>query len=481
MSRLLELGPAPAAPDPEILGITADSRAVKPGWLFAALPGAKTDGRAFVGDAVTRGAVAVLGEPGLALPTGIALVASRNPRRELARLAARFHAGQPRVIAAITGTNGKTSVAAFARQIWSRLGHKAASLGTLGLVAPGREQPGSLTTPDPVALHQNLATLAAEGVDHLAIEASSHGLAQYRLDGIQVSAAAFTNLTRDHIDYHGSMAAYFAAKKRLFAEVMAPGGTAVLNADTLEFAELERLSRAAGHRVIGYGHAGREIALKSVAREPHGQRLTLAVLGHDATIDLPLVGEFQAMNALAALGLVAGSGADAGQAVDILERLDGVPGRLQRAAVRANGAAVYVDYAHTPDALETILKALRPHTPRRLVVVFGCGGDRDAGKRPQMGAIAADLADRVIVTDDNPRSERPETIRQAVLAASPGAIEIGDRRAAIFAAAAEIKEGDLLVVAGKGNEPGQIVAGTVLPFDDVAVAREAVSAADGAA
>jgi UDP-N-acetylmuramoyl-L-alanyl-D-glutamate--2,6-diaminopimelate ligase len=477
----LELGPAPAAPDPEILGITADSRAVKPGWLFAALPGAKTDGRAFVGDAVTRGAVAVLGEPGLALPTGIALVASRNPRRELARLAARFHAGQPRVIAAITGTNGKTSVAAFARQIWSRLGHKAASLGTLGLVAPGREQPGSLTTPDPVALHQNLATLAAEGVDHLAIEASSHGLAQYRLDGIQVSAAAFTNLTRDHLDYHGSMAAYFAAKKRLFAEVMAPGGTAVLNADTLEFAELERLSRAAGHRVIGYGHAGREIALKSVAREPHGQRLTLAVLGHDATIDLPLVGEFQAMNALAALGLVAGSGADAGQAVDILERLDGVPGRLQRAAVRANGAAVYVDYAHTPDALETILKALRPHTPRRLVVVFGCGGDRDAGKRPQMGAIAADLADRVIVTDDNPRSERPETIRQAVLAASPGAIEIGDRRAAIFAAAAEIKEGDLLVVAGKGHEPGQIVAGTVLPFDDVAVAREAVSAADGAA
>jgi UDP-N-acetylmuramoyl-L-alanyl-D-glutamate--2,6-diaminopimelate ligase len=477
----LELGPAPAAPDPEILGITADSRAVKPGWLFAALPGAKTDGRAFVGDAVTRGAVAVLGEPGLALPTGIALVASRNPRRELARLAARFHAGQPRVIAAITGTNGKTSVAAFARQIWSRLGHKAASLGTLGLVAPGREQPGSLTTPDPVALHQNLATLAAEGVDHLAIEASSHGLAQYRLDGIQVSAAAFTNLTRDHLDYHGSMAAYFAAKKRLFAEVMAPGGTAVLNADTLEFAELERLSRAAGHRVIGYGHAGREIALKSVAREPHGQRLTLTVLGHDATIDLPLVGEFQAMNALAALGLVAGSGADAGQAVDILERLDGVPGRLQRAAVRANGAAVYVDYAHTPDALETILKALRPHTPRRLVVVFGCGGDRDAGKRPQMGAIAADLADRVIVTDDNPRSERPETIRQAVLAASPGAIEIGDRRAAIFAAAAEIKEGDLLVVAGKGHEPGQIVAGTVLPFDDVAVAREAVSAADGAA
>ncbi|MBM3538848.1 MAG: UDP-N-acetylmuramoyl-L-alanyl-D-glutamate--2,6-diaminopimelate ligase [Alphaproteobacteria bacterium] len=477
----MELVPAPAAPDPEIFGITADSRAVKPGWLFAALPGAKADGRAFVGDALARGAVAVLGEPDLALPAGIALVPSRNPRLELARIAARFHARQPRVIAAVTGTNGKTSVAAFARQIWSELGHKAASLGTLGLVAPGRERPGSLTTPDPVALHADLAALAGEGVDHLAIEASSHGLAQHRLEGMRVSTAAFTNLTRDHLDYHGSMAAYFAAKKRLFAEVMAPGGTAVLNADTAEFAELERLSRAAGHRVIGYGHAGREITLRNVAREPHGQRLAITFFGRDATIDLKLVGEFQAMNALAALGLVVGSGVEAAQALAVLERLDGVPGRLQRAAVRANGAAVYVDYAHTPDALETILKALRPHTPRRLVVIFGCGGDRDAGKRPQMGTIAANLADRVIVTDDNPRSEKPGTIRQAILAASPGAIEIGDRRAAIFAAAAEIQGGDLLVIAGKGHEQGQIVAGSVLPFDDVTVARQAVAAADGAA
>ena len=481
MSRLLEIGPAPAAPDPEILGITADSRAVKPGWLFAALPGAKADGRAFVGDAATRGAVAVLGEPGLALPAGIALLPSRNPRLDLARLAARFHAGQPRIIAAVTGTNGKTSVAAFVRQIWSQLGHKAASLGTLGLVAPGRERPGSLTTPDPVAIHQDLAALAAEGIDHLAIEASSHGLAQYRLDGMRISAAAFTNLTRDHLDYHGTMAAYFAAKKRLFAEVMAPGGCAVLNADTPEFAELERLARAAGHRTIAYGHAGREIALKSVVREPHGQRLALAVFGREITVELPLVGEFQAMNALAALGLAIGTGAGTAQALDILERLDGVPGRLQRAAVRANGAAVYVDYAHTPDALETILKALRPHTARRLVVVFGCGGDRDAGKRSQMGAIATRLADRVIVTDDNPRSENPQAIRRAILEASPGAIEIGDRRAAIAAAAAEINAGDLLVVAGKGHEQGQIVAGTVLPFDDVTVAREAVTAADGAA
>lgn len=481
MSQLTPRATAPTAPDPEIIGITADSRAVQPGWIFAALPGAKADGRAFVGDAVSRGAVAVLGTAGLDLPAGITLIPSTEPRRDLARMAARFHAGQPRVVAAVTGTNGKTSVAAFARQIWSQLGHKAASLGTLGLVAPHRSRDGSLTTPDPVAIHKDLSALAAEGVDHLAIEASSHGLAQYRLDGMRIGAAAFTNLTRDHLDYHGTMAAYYAAKKRLFGEVMAPGGVAVINADTPEFAELERLSRAAGHRVIGYGRAGKEIALTNLVREPHGQRLDLSVFGACATVELPLVGEFQAMNALAALGLVIGSGEDAARAVATLSRLDGVPGRLQRAAVRRNGAAVYVDYAHTPDALETILKALRPHATGRVVVVFGCGGDRDAGKRPQMGAIATRLADRVIVTDDNPRSETPETIRQAILAASPGAIEIGDRRAAIAAAASELQPGDLLVVAGKGHEQGQIVAGTVLPFDDVAVSREAVTAADGGA
>jgi UDP-N-acetylmuramoyl-L-alanyl-D-glutamate--2,6-diaminopimelate ligase len=345
-------------------------------------------------------------------------------------------------------------------------------------VAPHRIRKGSLTTPDPVAIHQDLSALAAEGVDHLAIEASSHGLAQYRLDGMRITAAAFTNLTRDHLDYHGTMAAYLAAKKRLFGEVMVPGGTAVLNADTPEFAELERLSRAAGHRLIGYGRAGKEIALHGLTRQPHGQRLDLSVLGTRATIELPLVGEFQTMNALAALGLAIGSGSDVQRAVATLSRLEGVPGRLQRAAVRRNGAAVYVDFAHTPDALETILNALRPHAERRLVVVFGCGGDRDAGKRPQMGAIATRLADRVIVTDDNPRSENPESIRRAILAASPGAIEIGDRRAAILSATAELQPGDLLVVAGKGHEQGQIVAGTVLPFDDVAVAQEAVAAAD---
>ncbi len=482
LSRLVEtVSSAAAGRDPDILGIAADSRAVKPGWLFAALPGTKADGRAFVGDAVSRGAVAVLGAPGLEVPAGVAFIPSRNPRRDFALAASRFHAGQPRTIAAVTGTNGKTSIASFTRQMWTKLGKKAASLGTLGLVAPHVERPGALTTPDPVALHRDLAELAAAGVDYLAIEASSHGLAQHRLDGVQVTQAAFTNLTRDHLDYHGTMPAYFEAKKRLFTYVMAPGGTAVLNADTPQFDALHTLCRAAGHRIIGYGRQTSDLRLERLERQPHGQTLELALFGKRTTIELPLVAEFQAMNALASLGLVIGGGAEVNAALATLATLDGVPGRLQRAAVRGNGAAVYVDYAHTPDALETVLKALRPHTTRRLVVVFGCGGDRDAGKRPQMGAIAARLADKVIVTDDNPRSEVPGTIRQQILAACPEATEIGDRRAAIFEAVKQLAVGDLLVLAGKGHERGQIVAGVVHPFDDAEVAREAVAAADGGA
>jgi UDP-N-acetylmuramoyl-L-alanyl-D-glutamate--2,6-diaminopimelate ligase len=479
LSRLVEIAAAASAlRDSEILGIAADSRAVKPGWLFAALPGTKADGRQFVTDAVTHGAVAILGIPGLEVPPGVAFVASRNPRRDFALMAARFHTGQPRHIAAVTGTNGKTSVVSFARQLWTKLGVRAASLGTLGLVAPHLERPGALTTPDPVALHQDLSDLTASGVDHVAIEASSHGLAQHRLDGVQVSAAAFTNLTRDHLDYHGTMPAYFESKKRLFTDVMVPGGTAVLNADTPQFDPLRTLCRAAGLRVVGYGHQTADLRLERLVRAPHGQRLDLAIFGRKFTIELPLVAEFQAMNALAALGLVLADSKDVDAAVAALSQLEGVPGRLQRASVRRNGAAVYVDYAHTPDALETVLKALRPHTTKRLVVVFGCGGDRDAGKRPQMGAIAERLADRVIVTDDNPRSEDPALIRRQILVACPEATEIGDRRAAIHDTVARLDAGDLLVVAGKGHERGQIVGKTVHPFDDVEVAREAVAAAD---
>jgi UDP-N-acetylmuramoyl-L-alanyl-D-glutamate--2,6-diaminopimelate ligase len=482
LNSLLETGAA-ARPgqDPEIAGITADSRAVKAGFLFAALPGSKADGASFVADAVGRGAVAVLGPNALNVPPGVAFVPSANPRRDFALMASRFHAGQPHTIAAVTGTNGKTSVATFARQIWTKLGLKAASLGTLGLTAPHLERPGSLTTPDPVALHQDLAALAAAGVDHLAMEASSHGLSQHRLDGVRVTAGAFTNLTRDHLDYHGTMDAYFAAKKRLFTDVMAPGGAAVLNADTPLFDDLRSLCRAAGHRIIGYGRNAAELRLENLVRAPHGQRLTLSVFGRRFDIDMPLVAEFQAMNALAALGLVAGENVNVDTAVAALGTLDGVPGRLQCAALRRNGAAVYVDYAHTPDALETILKALRPHAMRRLIVVFGCGGNRDAGKRPQMGAIAARLADRVIVTDDNPRNEEPTPIRRQILDAAPGAREIGDRRAAINTAVSELADGDLLVIAGKGHERGQIVGPVVHPFDDLEVARDAVAAADGAA
>jgi len=465
--------------DQEIAGLTADSRTVRPGFLFAALPGSQQHGSTFIPDAISRGAVAILGEPGFDAPGDVVRIESTNPRRSLALMAARFFGEQPHTVAAVTGTNGKTSVAAFTRQLWSLLGHRAASLGTLGLVAPDMRRPGSLTTPDPVTLHKDLADLAAAGVRHAVIEASSHGLDQFRLDGIRLAAAAFTNLSRDHLDYHPTMAAYLAAKRRLFADLLPSGGAAVLNADIPEFDELATLCRQQGHRVLSYGRNGTEIRLVRLEPLANGQRLELDVMGRTTELTLPLVAGFQAMNALAALGLVIGCGAEPAQATELLSRLEGVPGRIQLAAVRRNGAAVYVDYAHTPDALETVLVALRPHARRKLVVLFGCGGDRDPGKRPMMGAVAARLADRVIVTDDNPRTEDPALIRRQILATCPGAIEIGARREAIFRAVADLMPGDVLVLAGKGHEQGQIVGTTVHPFDDVAVARDAVAAADG--
>ncbi|MBI3706130.1 MAG: UDP-N-acetylmuramoyl-L-alanyl-D-glutamate--2,6-diaminopimelate ligase [Proteobacteria bacterium] len=465
--------------DPEIAGLTADSRDVKAGYLFAALPGARVDGRAFAAEAVSRGAIAVLGVSGLDLPTGVARAETANPRRAFALMAARFYGRQPKIVAAVTGTNGKTSVAAFARQMWTMLGHQAASLGTLGLIAPERTRPGALTTPDPVALHRDLAELAATGVDHVALEASSHGLDQFRLDGVRVAAAAFTNITHEHLDYHGTMLTYFAAKRRLFETVMPAGGTAVINADVDEFDELAALCRRRGHHLIDFGRKAKTLRLLRAAPLATGQHLAVEVQGTAYQVLLPLIAEFQAMNALAALGVVIGCGAEAPRVVPLLERLEGVPGRLQHAATRRNGAAVYVDYAHKPNALETVLKVLRPYTQKRLHVVFGCGGDRDTAKRPLMGEIAARLADRVIVTDDNPRSEDPAAIRRQILAASLNATEIGSRRAAIFRAVATLDPGDMLVIAGKGHERGQIVGGTVHPFDDVEVAREAVATADG--
>jgi UDP-N-acetylmuramoyl-L-alanyl-D-glutamate--2,6-diaminopimelate ligase len=476
LSRQKDPDTSPQARDPEIAGLTTDSRQVRKGYLFAALPGSKADGRAFIPQALAAGAAAVLAPLGTALPEGstAALVTDENPRRRLAMLAAAFHGRQPAVVAAVTGTNGKTSTVQFARQVWDMLGHRAASLGTLGVTARGLDRYGSLTTPDTVSLHATLAELAEAGIDRLAMEASSHGLDQYRLDGVEIVTAGFTNLSRDHLDYHGTMEAYLAAKAMLFDRVMVPGGAAALNADTPEFEFLAGRCADRGHRVLGYGLKGREIRVRRVTPLPRGQRLELTVLGRDADVEFPLAGRFQAWNALCALGMALGAGADPEAAVACLERLEGVRGRLERVAETRTGAAIYVDYAHTPDALETVLNALRPHVHGRLVAVFGCGGDRDRGKRPVMGGIAARLADLAVVTDDNPRTEDAAAIRAEVMAGCPGGVEIGDRARAIREAVRGLGAGDVLVVAGKGHEQGQIVGTETRPFDDAEEARKAV-------
>lgn len=481
--RLTELMPG-AAPEPgngpEITGLTADSRAVRPGFLFAAFAGTKTDGRRFIADAVARGAAAILtDEPDDTAQRfpAVTVVRDPNPRRRLALLAARFHAPQPHVIAAVTGTSGKTSVASFTRQIWTLLGEKAASIGTLGIVAPEFSRYGSRTTPDPVSLHRDLAKLARHGVGHVVLEASSHGLDQYRLDGLALRAAAFTNLSRDHLDYHPDMGLYLDAKLRLFRELLPETGVAVLNADSDVFG---RVSASCRQRVIAYG-TGVDAQIRLLSRRPlpEGQDVDLDLMGCRGGVRLPLIGAFQAENVLAASGLAIACGASPERVLAVLSRLQGVPGRLELAATHPSGAPIYIDYAHKPDALEQVLRALRPHTEGRLVVAFGCGGDRDQGKRPVMGAVAARLADQVIVTDDNPRGEDPAAIRAAILAACPGAREIGGREDAIGAAIAGLLPRDLLVIAGKGHETGQIVGDRTLPFDDAEVARECVRRVTG--
>ena len=466
----------------EISGLTADSRAVRPGYLFAALAGSRLDGRKFIADAVARGAAAVLvgreaAEPAPDIP--VELVADDNPRRRLALMAARFYAHQPATIAAVTGTNGKTSVVGFTRQLWATTGRKAGSLGTLGIVAPSLRRTQSLTTPDPVLLHATLAELAAGGIDHLAMEASSHGLDQYRLDGARITIGAFTNLSRDHYDYHGDVAGYLAAKSRLFSHVMRPGGVAVLNADTSEYASLAEVCRDRGHCVWSYGRAGGDVRLDSIEPLGDGQHIGFEIEARRHELVLPLLGAFQVSNALCALAIAIASGVDAASAVDAMSRLAGEPGRMQLVGRRANNAAVYVDYAHTPDALDTVLAALRPHCARRLAVVFGCGGDRDAGKRPEMGRIAQARADRLFVTDDNPRTEDASAIRRQIMTACPDAREIGDRAEAIRAAVADLAAGDLLVIAGKGHERTQSVGADELPFDDVEIATRALAEIEG--
>ena len=475
---------SPALPEggaTEILGLTADSRAVRPGYLFAALPGTRLDGTKFIGQALEMGAAALLVPQGATIEADVPVIADRNPRRRLALMAATFFGTQPRTIAAVTGTNGKTSVATFTRQIWAMLGEQAASLGTLGITSPKGDRPLGYTTPDPVALQAELAALAKEGVTHLAMEASSHGLAQYRLDGAKLAAAGFTNITRDHMDYHASFDDYLYAKLRLFGEVMGPGGVAVINADSAQFAEFEAVSWARGHRVISVGRKGRDIFLAAARPTLRGQVLDIVHEGANYEVSLPLVGGFQASNALVAAGLAIGCGAEAAQVFAVLEKLSGAKGRMEEVAHLPSGASVYVDYAHTPDALQNVLEAMRPHTQNRLFVVFGCGGDRDKGKRPIMGEIAARLADAVYVTDDNPRSEEAAAIRAEVMKGCPQASEIGDRGQAIEMAMRALEKGDVLVVAGKGHETGQIVGDRTIPFSDHGAIEAAASKLGGGA
>jgi len=468
--------PQAAADAIEVSGLAFDSRVVKPGDLFFALAGSKTDGARFIQAAIGGGAVAIAGDHPPQGLSGVPFVCTANPRRALALAAAKFYPRQPQTIAAVTGTSGKTSVAAFTRQIWQRLGHVSASIGTIGLVSPKRTIYGSLTTPDPIALHRQLDEIAHDGVTHLAFEASSHGLDQYRLDGVRVSAGGFTNLTRDHMDYHPDVAHYLNAKLRLFRDLVAPDGAAVISADHECSPQVIDAARGKKLRIISVGRhgdgGGEGIRLAEAEVDGFAQKLSLEHRGRRFALRLPLVGEFQIENALVSAGLAIGTGSDPKAVFASLELLEGAKGRLERVAER-NGAPIFVDYAHKPDALAKALQALRPYARRKLVVVFGAGGDRDAGKRPLMGAIAAENADQVIVTDDNPRSEDPGAIRAAILAAARGASEIGDRAEAIRSAIAALQPGDALLIAGKGHETGQIVGATTLPFSD----HEAVAAA----
>ena len=468
----------------DFTGLTSDSRKVKPGYLFAALSGTRTDGARFVKDAVARGATAVLGAPALApdvAALGVKFIADENPRLGLARYAAAFFDTQPNTVAAVTGTKGKSSIVAFLREIWTALGKPAASLGTVGVVGPKGEIPLSHTTPDPVEIHELLARLKADGVEHLAIEASSHGLHQHRLDGVVISACGFTNITRDHMDYHPTFDHYLAAKLRLFGDVVKDGGVAVVNADAEHADAFIAAAKARGLKLITVGRKGDTIRLDRREDRGGAQALTLHYQDRIFYVELPQAGDFQASNALVAAGLAIGLGEDAGKVFAALEHLKGAPGRMEKVAFAASGAPIYVDYAHTPDSLEKILQALRPHTANRLHIVFGCGGDRDKGKRPLMGAVAVALADDVIVTDDNPRTEDAATIRAEILAAAKGAREIGDRAEAILSAVTALKAGDVLVIAGKGHETGQYIKGEVHPFSDREQALKAALALGGRA
>ncbi len=464
-----------------ITGVALDSRKVAPGYLFAALKGTRLDGLRFVPDALERGARAILvGEDATLppLPKGVAVVRAANPAQALARVAARFHVHQPVTIVAITGTNGKSSTVEFTRQIWRFMGFRAASMGTLGVHGVDVEDLNvHHTTPDVITLHEMLAKMRRRAISHLAMEASSHGLAQYRMDGVRLTAGGYTNLSRDHLDYHSTMEAYFNAKMRLFGELLDPPAGAVINMDAARAEDVARRAAARGLLVHGVGERGTALKLRSRRLEGLGQHLEIEGRARTYRIFLPLVGDFQADNALMAAGLVIAAGGPEEEAVLGMERLVGARGRMELVGRAREGAAVFVDYAHTPEALAVALKSLRPYVGRRLIVVFGAGGDRDQGKRPLMGEVAAKLADVAIITDDNPRSEDAAAIRAAIRAACPGAEEIGDRARAIASAIARLQEGDILLVAGKGHETGQVIGDEVIPFSDHEEIRKALGMA----
>ncbi len=470
----------PDAPEPlaeiALSGLSADSRRITSGMAFVALPGTVLDGKTFIAAAVSAGAVAVIGEGERPadLPDTVAYLAVSNVRLALAQAAARAYPAMPAYVAAVTGTSGKSSVAEFARQIFGACGHDAASLGTLGVIRAGHTSYGTLTTPDPLSLHRSLDALARDGVTHLAMEASSHGLCQYRLDGVRLSAGAFTNLGHDHLDYHHDLEDYFAAKLRLFTAVLPEGADAVVHSGSPYSRRVIDAARARGLSVTTVGGPSDDLALVSRRIDGFEQVLALSYAGQDYTVRLPLAGAFQVDNALVAAGLALVAGETPAHVMAALSRLTGVQGRLERVASPPDSLIV-IDYAHKPDGLKAVLETLRPACTGRLICVFGCGGDRDRTKRPEMGAIASRLADLVIVTDDNPRSEDPAAIRAAILASAPRALEIGDRQQAIDHAVGLLQAGDVLVVAGKGHETGQIVGSEVRPFSDHEAVAQAVA------
>ena len=471
----------PGAPAIDVVGITADSRKVKPGFVFAALQGVAKDGRDYIDGAIKSGAVAILTDarPG---EWSVPAIRADEPRLTLAQAAAAFYPTQPDIVAAVTGTNGKSSTVDFLRQIWTSMGRKAASMGTLGAIGPSGSVDLGHTTPDPVAIHATLDKLAREGVTHAAMEASSHGLSQYRLHGVKLAAGAFTNLTQDHLDYHSDFDDYRRAKMKLFTELLPKGAPAVLNADSPELEAFETAAREAGLMPFTVGWRGRDLRISEALPRGTGQDLVIQwgdEPGNERKVHLPLIGEFQALNALCAAGIAMSLGDDVNAVLDGLSQLKGVHGRLELVGQTVTKAPVFVDYAHTPDGLNVLLRAARPHVRGKLIVVFGCGGDRDATKRPIMGDVARRLADEVIVTDDNPRSEDPTLIRAAIRKGAPDASEIGDRASAIIEGVRRLKAGDALLIAGKGHETGQIVKGVTIPFSDFDVARAALKDAGG--